>query len=111
MNKSEENGRDATRDDQPGGRGADANHQARRTDEPTVGLETALESGLVELKDIVRLLACRMSRAESHVASQKDQSSKHEESIRMICTVLKDLDDPYGFGVSLDERLAYDGDD
>ncbi len=132
MNKSEENGRDATRDDQPGGRGADANHQARRTDEPTVGLETALESGLVELKDIVRLLACRlsaterrlaridqwmdridrrMSRAESRVASQKDQSSKHEESIRMICTVLKDLDDPYGFGVSLDERLAYDGDD
>ena len=29
----------------------------------------------------------------------------------MICTILKDLDDPYGFGVSLDERLAYDGPD
>jgi hypothetical protein len=130
MNETGENDRDAPRREEPGGRGADANHQARRRDDPAVGLETALESGHVELKDIVRLLACRLlaaerrlaridrwmdpidrriSRAESRLAAQGGQASKHEEAIRMICTLLKDLDDPYGFGLSLDERLAYDG--
>ncbi len=26
----------------------------------------------------------------------------------MMCVVLRELDDPYGLGTSLDERLAYD---
>jgi hypothetical protein len=35
----------------------------------------------------------------------------HDESIRTICHLIKDLDDPYGFGLSLDERIAGDGED
>lgn len=32
----------------------------------------------------------------------------HEEALRMVCVALKELDDPYGFGESLDDQIAED---
>lgn len=97
-----------------------------------MALLAAVESGHVDLKSAVCFLASHLSEAEGRLAhldrsiirmkrrasdvefrlaDLARESSRHEESLRMICTILKDLDDPYGFGVSLDERLAYEGPD
>lgn len=103
-----------------------------RQDSPAMAVLAAVESGHVDLKAAVLFLASRLSDAEgrlahlgrsidrmkrrasdveSRLAGLARESSQHEESLRMICAVLKDLDDPYGFGIGLDERLAYDGPD
>ncbi len=100
-----------------------------RQDSPALAILAAVESGHLDLKAAVLFLASRLSEAEgrlahldrsihrmkrrasdveSRLAGLARESSQHEESLRMICTLLKDLDDPYGFGTSLDERLAYD---
>jgi hypothetical protein len=100
-----------------------------RQESPALAVLAAVESGHVDLKAAVLFLASRLSEAErrlvhlgrsidrmrrrtsdveSRLAGLARESSRHEESLRMICAVLKDLDDPYGFGMSLDERLAYD---
>jgi hypothetical protein len=50
----------------------------------------------------------RLSRVEARVDALTNQAADQQESTRMICAILKDLDDPYGLGVSLDERLARD---
>ena len=50
----------------------------------------------------------RIKELETRLARVERRSSEHEESIRMMCVVLRELDDPYGLGPSLDERLAYD---
>ncbi len=99
---------------------------------PALAVLAAVESGHVDLKAAVLFLASRLSDAEgrlvhlgrsidrmkrrasdveSRLAGLARESSQHEESLRMICAVLKDLDDPYGFGISLDERLTYEGPD
>jgi hypothetical protein len=98
----------------------------------TLGLAAALEGGHVDLKAAVLFLAARLSEAEcrlahlgramdrikrrvseaeSQLAGLASRSSQHEDSLRMMCAVLKELDDPYGFGAGLDEQIAYDGPD
>ncbi|MHB1556637.1 MAG: hypothetical protein ACYC61_04040 [Isosphaeraceae bacterium] len=95
----------------------------------TVSLTGAIENGTIDLRPVVQFLAARVweterqlarlgrrmerikrrvSELESELSRVADRSSQQEESIRMMCEVLKELDDPYGFGTSLDERLAYD---
>jgi hypothetical protein len=99
---------------------------------PALGLAAALEGGHVDLKAAVLFLAVRLSEAECRLghlgrlmdrikrrvgeaefqlAGLASQSSEHEDSLRMMCAVLKELDDPYGFGAGLDEQIAYDGSD
>ncbi len=51
----------------------------------------------------------RLGRMELRLTSLTSQASDQEEALRMMCEVLRDLDDPYGFGESLDERLAHRG--
>lgn len=53
----------------------------------------------------------RMRQVETRLAALAGQAANQQEAIGMICTILRDLDDPYGFGLSLDERLARDGSD
>ena len=53
----------------------------------------------------------RISQVETRLAALAGQAANQQEAIAMICTILRDLDDPYGFGLSLDERLARDGSD
>ena len=50
----------------------------------------------------------RMRQVESRLAALAGQAADHQEAIGMISTILRDLDDPYGFGSSLDERLAHE---
>src|SRR5262249_2268265 len=50
----------------------------------------------------------RMRRVEARLAALAGQAAKQQEAIGMISTILRDLDDPYGFGSSLDERLAHE---
>jgi hypothetical protein len=52
------------------------------------------------------LLDRRLSRVESRLAGVAREAAGHEEALRLVCEVLKDLDDPYGFGLSLDERIS-----
>jgi hypothetical protein len=53
----------------------------------------------------------RMRQVESRLATLAGQAADQQEAIGMIGTILRDLDDPYGFGSSLDERLAREGAD
>jgi hypothetical protein len=117
--------------DQGDGHGneAESHYLARPEFKLSSGLESATDSGAVDLRPVVQFLASRLwdaehqlarlgqrmegmkrrvSELESQLSRMAGRSSDHEESIRMMCAVLKDLDDPYGFGMSLDERLAYD---
>ncbi len=108
---------------------AERERPARVEDKLTRSLETALEMGVVDPTALVRLLTCRLSllesrlvradrwmdrmrrrfsQVESQLAGLSVQTSEHEEALQMMCSVLKELDDPYGFGLSLDERIAYD---
>jgi hypothetical protein len=89
-------------------------------------LQTALADELLDEKSVARLLEARcsatregmklifrwlgqlehrMSQTESRVAQLASRASDHDESLRMVCSVLKEIDDPYGFGLSLDERI------
>ncbi len=95
-------------------------------------LLAALQGGQMGAETAVRLLASRLMEAEgrlaqlgrsmdrmkrrlgdveSRLAGLENRSSEHGESLRMMCAILEDLDDPYGFGHSLDEQIAYDGPD
>lgn len=53
----------------------------------------------------------RMRQVECRLAALAGQAADQQEAIGMICTILRDLDDPYGFGLGLDERLAREGSD
>ena len=50
----------------------------------------------------------RLCRIESGLKDLASRASNQEETLSMLCTVLKELDDPYGFGRSLDERVHDD---
>jgi hypothetical protein len=105
---------------------------ARREAALAHGLESVLASGSFDGKEFARLLAGqwstiehrlvwtlrwmdqldqRMSHVESRLSTLTGQASDQEEALRMMCSVLRDLDDPYGFGVSLDERIMGDRQD
>lgn len=51
----------------------------------------------------------RLRRIESRLSALAGRVMDHHEAIGMITALLRDLDDPYGFGASLDERLAREG--
>jgi hypothetical protein len=112
-----------------GGQGAGPGRAVPDEDCLTQSLETALENGYVDPKVVVPLLAARLSaieyrlanvdrwmdrvkrrvaQMESRLTGLSERTSGQEEALRMMCLVLKDLDDPYGLGTSLDERIAYD---
>jgi hypothetical protein len=115
-----------------GPQGANADGKAYPGIDPdvaTLHIESGLESGRTELRDIVLQLSSRLARAEGQLmrlgragdllsrrvddaASRLNElagrSREHADAIHMICSILKDLDDPYGFGASLDEWLAYE---
>jgi PIN domain nuclease of toxin-antitoxin system len=50
-------------------------------------------------------LDLRISRIESRMARLATRSADQQEALRMMCSVLKEMDDPYGLGLSLDERI------
>jgi hypothetical protein len=47
----------------------------------------------------------RIGQIESHLSGLANRAADQEETMRMMCSLLKELDDPYGFGTSLDERV------
>jgi hypothetical protein len=47
----------------------------------------------------------RISQIESRVSDLAMRAADQQNELRMICSVLKEIDDPYGFGLSLDERI------
>jgi hypothetical protein len=61
------------------------------------------------LARLAMLMARRLVAAESRSERLANEVSEHENALRMMCEVLQELDDPYGFGHSLDERIAGDG--
>jgi hypothetical protein len=95
-------------------------------------LERDLEAGSVDLRQAVRWLArsstaavrrvARLERFKQGLIERDCQAAARleeiaarvaelERAINVICTLLKEIDDPYGLGQSLDERLALDGAD
>jgi hypothetical protein len=51
---------------------------------------------------------CRVRQLESCLRGLAGRVSDQDEAVRMMCSVLKEIDDPYGLGQSLDERLFGD---
>jgi hypothetical protein len=70
-----------------------------------------IERRHVQLAALMKRLDRRLRQVESRLTALANQAADQQESTRMICAILKDLDDPYGFGLSLDERLARDESD
>jgi hypothetical protein len=89
-------------------------------------IETALAGGQFDEKSIAQLLRARSSatregitfifqcidqlerrirQIETRVSDLATRASDQQEALRMMCTVIQELDDPYGFGLSLDERV------
>jgi hypothetical protein len=56
----------------------------------------------------MRQLSRRLRRVESRLAALASQAAAQQESIAMICTILKARHDPYGAGLGADGRLARD---
>jgi hypothetical protein len=131
-NRTGKNGRDAKRCEAAAVTEINDAQLTRRDDSLARGVSAALGRGQVDPKDAVQFLENRLAEAERNLAelgrsmdrmnrrfSQMQsqlkclsiQASDHEEALRMMCEVLRDLDDPYGFGQSLDERIIDDGTD
>jgi hypothetical protein len=132
MNEHQKNYRESpTQGDRNGDRTEPA-CRARTQANPTSSVETTHESGHLDPKVDPLLVLSRLTEAEcrlaqlvrsmdrmkrrlsvveSQLARLASQSSTHKESLQMISTILKDLDDPYGFGLSLDEWRADEGAD
>ena len=47
----------------------------------------------------------RIGQIESRVSGLATRASDQQEALRMMCSVIQEIDDPYGFGQSLDERI------
>jgi hypothetical protein len=123
-----------------GGIEADPGHLSEREARLVRGLQRALADGSldmetfgqIDLNELARRLAARseatkprharldrwmirldrrMRQVESRLEALTNRAVDQQEAIGMICAILRDLDDPYGFGLSLDERLACDGAD
>jgi hypothetical protein len=50
----------------------------------------------------------RVNELESRLSDLANHASDQDEKLSMVCSVLKEIDDPYGFGRSLDERALGD---
>lgn len=89
-------------------------HREERERRP-VGAEATPESGanLAEALELltsigVARLARRLGDQEARSAGLARMVERHEEAIRLLCLALKELDDPYGLGAGLDERIGLD---
>jgi hypothetical protein len=103
---------------------------ARRNARLTRALERVLDRDQLNAREFATLLARRQSVADERLALLEcwvirlahrlagiescatglDQKlDEHETSLHLICDILKELDDPYGFGLSLDEQIAEEG--
>jgi hypothetical protein len=99
---------------------------AHQEAELAASIETALAGEHLDEKSIAQLLRARcsatreglalifrwmdqldhrMKQLESRVSGLATRASDQQEALRMLCSVIQDLDDPYGFGLSLDERI------
>jgi hypothetical protein len=56
----------------------------------------------------VDLLTRRLTQSERRWCELADLVAGHEEGLRLVAAALKEIDDPYGFGESLDERIGTD---
>jgi hypothetical protein len=66
-----------------------------------------------ELSNLLRWmhqLDRRMRTIESSLSDLANRASHQDETLNMVCAVLKDLDDPFGFGRSLDDRILEERD-
>jgi septal ring factor EnvC (AmiA/AmiB activator) len=132
MNGPGVNGRDAKLRESPAGVEITQLQSTSQDDGLARSLTEALGGGQVDPKQLVQFLAKRLaeterqltqlgeslgrmnrrvSQVESRLKSLSNQAVDQEESLRMMCEVLKGLDDPYGFGQSLDERVIGDAPD
>ncbi len=108
---------------------SDLERLADKESELTMSLETALLDEHLNQKQFARLLEerssaaqqkfsavlkwmdqfdRRVSKVESRLADLASQASDQGDAFRMMCSVLKEIEDPYGFGVSLDEWILDD---
>jgi hypothetical protein len=132
MNHSEEKHEEPPRPEDSSPTRSQLARFARREAQLAQGLENLLAAESFDRDQFARLLAGQRSAAqgrlawtvkwmeqldervtelESRLSTLTGQASNQERSVRMICSVLRDLDDPYGFGLSLDERIMSDRDE
>jgi hypothetical protein len=50
----------------------------------------------------------RVNEIESRLSELANHAADQDEKLSMMCSVLKEIDDPYGFGRTLDERILGD---
>ncbi|MHC5537379.1 hypothetical protein ACYOEI_03985 [Singulisphaera rosea] len=105
---------------------------ARQESDLEQAVQQALSTDAVEPRTLATLLAKQSSIANRRLTlltqwvsaldrrigelgadseTHSGQIVEHEQALRMVCDMLKDMDDPYGFGLSLDERIAGNGSD
>ena len=66
---------------------------------------SATRQGITLIFNWMSQLDRRISQLESHVSGLANRAANQEDTMRMMCSMLEELDDPYGFGQSLDERV------
>lgn len=52
------------------------------------------------------LISGRIGGWEARLEASEDRIGDHQKSLKLICELLKQIDDPYGFGRETDERIA-----
>lgn len=52
------------------------------------------------------LISGRIGGWEARLEESEDRIGDHQRSLKLICELLKQMDDPYGYGRETDERIA-----
>jgi hypothetical protein len=52
------------------------------------------------------LISGRIGGWEARLEESEEHIGEHQKSLRLICELLKRMDDPYGFGRETDDRIA-----
>jgi hypothetical protein len=76
-----------------------------RRDDAAIGESVGAEERAEALSRRIDLLVRRLDRVTSRVDEIARQVAGHEDALKIVCLLLKQIDDPYGFGESLDERI------
>ena len=113
----------------PCGVRADLEKLAVEESELTLGLETVLANGGLDEKSLAQFLQARSSamqqrislilgwmdqidrrvnQMESRLSDLARHATDQDHTLSIMCSVLKEIDDPYGFGQSLDEQIFGD---
>ena len=66
---------------------------------------SATRDGLTLLFQWMDQLDRRIGQIDSRLSGLATRASDQQEALRMMCSVIQEIDDPYGFGLSLDERI------